>query len=402
MSFITNLIKTKKITIVDIGTYIVRAMICELKEGKINVLGYGEKRQEIIDIIHWEIGNLEWVCNTIEEAISKASSQAWQITKDIVLNAPTSIVVSEANTISYKRDNPNREIDIVELDHIIWKIEKLSIQKAEKNIEEKTWYKNLDMKLITSSITKITIDGQKITNPIWFKWENIVVSILNIFIPYSKYNNLQTIWNFLKKNLVSIIPLEFSISKLLEKSDYAFDDVVYLDIGNIRTTIVVQIGWSIVWLSRMEMGIDDLIRSLSVKYNIPKIKITKEIDDDKYTFEKQEFADIWWDWVITALGDISSSEIIPHKFFLTGWWDNDFLRKTFKNINLNKYHLKTMKPIEILDIDLSNIDINCKEEIFCKSNLWLLSQVLATKEILNLKKDPLVEILKWVVKKIKL
>jgi hypothetical protein len=48
------------------------------------------------------------------------------------------------------------------------------------------------------------------------------------------------IGNFLGKNILSIIPLEFSLPKLLEESEYAFEDVVFIDICNTKTSVISQ------------------------------------------------------------------------------------------------------------------------------------------------------------------
>jgi len=96
------------------------------------------------------------------------------------------------------------------------------------------------MKLITSSITNIKIDNFSISNPIGFTGENVVLSTLNIFIPSSRYNIIQMIARHLNKNILSIIPLEFSLPKLFENTEYAFEDIFFIDIGNTKTSLIIQ------------------------------------------------------------------------------------------------------------------------------------------------------------------
>jgi hypothetical protein len=76
----------------------------------------------------------------------------------MIINIPTSHIISEVNKINYKRDSKNTGIDLRELDEMIAKVEYLSLEKAKKSITEKTGYQDIDMKLIVSSITKMTID----------------------------------------------------------------------------------------------------------------------------------------------------------------------------------------------------------------------------------------------------
>ena len=72
MSFISRIIPSKKILVVDIWTYKVKVALCEYKNWEINLLSIAEKKQEASDIIWSEIANIEWVSNTVSQAISKA------------------------------------------------------------------------------------------------------------------------------------------------------------------------------------------------------------------------------------------------------------------------------------------------------------------------------------------
>ena len=116
MSFISRIIPSKKILVVDIWTYKVKVALCEYKNWEINLLSIAEKKQEASDIIWSEIANIEWVSNTVSQAISKAIKDHNFNPKDIIINIPTSTIVSCWEKINYSRDKKNEEIDVNELD----------------------------------------------------------------------------------------------------------------------------------------------------------------------------------------------------------------------------------------------------------------------------------------------
>lgn len=397
MSFISRIIPSKKILVVDIWTYKVKVALCEYKNWEINLLSIAEKKQEASDIIWSEIANIEWVSNTVSQAISKAIKDHNFNPKDIIINIPTSTIVSCWEKINYSRDKKNEEIDVNELDYIIWKVEKKALDLAKKEITKKTWFYDVDMKLITSSITDIMIDDLKVSNPMWFTWSNVNISTINIFIPSSRYNIINTISNYLSKNILSIIPLEFSIPKLLRNSEYAYDDVLFIDIWNTKTSVIIQKKWVIIGFDRIEIWINDLIKNIKQKEKTTTIQIINTIDDnEKYLEEKQQFLSVWEAWLIISMKEILWNNInIPNNVFLTGWWDNNFLRNHIKNINLNEHMLHWVKPLDFIDIDFKN-DLGISWDIndLNKTNLWILSMILSAKDIVDTKNNQVFQILK--------
>lgn len=395
MSFISKIIPSKKVLIIDVWTYKVKVAVCEFKNWEINIVNLAEKKQEITNIYGSEIANIEWVTDTISSVIDKALKNYNFNPKNIIINIPTSTIVSCWEKIDYERMDKNNEIDLNELDYIIWKIENKALNIAKNEIVKKTWFLDVDMKLITSSITEISIDWLKVSNPIWFTWKNISLSTLNIFIPVSRYNIIQTISNHLNKNISSIIPLEFSIPKLLIWSEYSMDDVLFLDIWNSKTSIIIQKKWVTIWFDRIEIWMNDLIRKIKKNHNLTTINILKNIDDKKFEKEKNEFLEVWETWLVISIKEILKENInIPTNILITGWWNLDFIKERFKNIDLSQYMLYLAKEFNFINIDLDSISINTNWIEFNSSNLWLLSLIIATKDIVESKQNKVLDLLK--------
>ncbi|MBW7954600.1 hypothetical protein H3C61_02185 [Candidatus Gracilibacteria bacterium] len=400
MSFINKLIPTKKVIIIDIGTYKVKVALCEYKNNEINLISYKEKKQDSQNIIGTEISSIEGILNTIEDVFSNVLNNLDISVKDIILNIPTSTIISSGKDINYKRINDKESIDIKELDYIVSKVENEALIKAKESIFKKTGYLDVDMKLITSSITDINIDGFIVSNPIGFTGKDVFISVLNIFIPANRYNIITTIGNHLNKNILSIIPLEFSLPKILSNTDYQYDDVLFIDIGNSKTSLIVQKSGVIIGFDKINLGISDLIKNIKNSSGDTTIEIIKNIDKkDTYLKEKKEFLEVFEEGFILSLKEILKSSLVPHKVFISGGGDNEFVRAFIKNINLTKYTLHSLKPLDFIKIDFNEIKINGDKSIFNKTNLGILSMMIATKEIISYKNNPLISLVKSFIEK---
>ncbi len=396
MSFISKIIPSKKVILVDVGTYKVKLALCEYKNNEINILEYWEKKQEASDIIGSEIANIEWVSNTIALALDKLLKEKNINPNDIIINIPTSTIISSGKNLSYTRTAADENISIEELDYIVAKAEKEALKEAKAQIYNKTGYSEVDMKLITSSITDINIDGFKVTNPLGFTGKNINLSLLNIFIPASRYNIINTIGNFLEKNILSIIPLEFSLPKVLSSWDYAFDDVLFVDIWNTKSSLIIQKSGVIIWFDKINLWMNDLIKTIKEKTWETTIEVIKNIQDNtKYLEEKKEFLSVWEEGFIISIKEILPANLVPYKILLSGWWDNNFVRDHISKIDLRKYTLHSLKPFSFINIDFEkDIKINGDKKVFDKTNIWLLSMIIASKEIIQYKNNPILSIIK--------
>ncbi len=402
MWFITKMFARKQILILDIWNYKVKAWVCILENKKIRLISYAEKRQNREDFIAWEISDIEWITETIGDALEKIKKDLGEIPADVIINIPSNKINTVTSRVDYSRKKQDDFISIPELDTIIHKTEYSNLEKARKEIEEKTGYIDTDLKLVTSSITRMLIDWLQVNNPIWFTWKNIVIDTLNIFIPLSIYNVVKVIAKEINLNLVSIVPLEFSIPKILEKTEYRDKDVLFIDIGSFRTNITIQKSGSIIGLDLLTIWIQDLISLIKSKDdNLTSPEIIKKLDEKNFfESEKKEFLDIWLDWVSMLLKEILKEDICPSNIFLLGWWNNEFIKEYLVGIDTKKIWLKTIRNFSFIEIDKKRFEkYTIKDILLDKTNIWLLSQVIVAGEILNNRDDLIVDRLKQIIAK---
>ncbi|MCT4617253.1 MAG: hypothetical protein N4A38_03525 [Candidatus Gracilibacteria bacterium] len=409
MFSLKKLLPNKKIAIISIGNSKVRVAICEQDEKSIKLLAISEKRQEQKDFLHGEITDIEGVCETIDSALSKASKLAPVTIGEAILNVPSSSVIGEINKINYQRKQPDTNIDLEELDTIIGKIEHFSIKKAQKKIYETSGYKNLDIKLITSSITQISIDNDLVKNPIGFSGKNVTISVLNIFTPISKYNIIKSIGKYLSKKIDYIIPKEFALGKIIEKSSFNSENVSILDIGYSKTRIIIQKGGNIIGFKIIDIGILDLIKQIKKDTKENEIEIQKNLNSERYFSHKRQFLNVWGLGLSIAIKELINDSYFPEKVFLAGLKDFDFINSFLKSSKFSAI-IKTGKQINFINDEIEKE----LEKILKTNNIFaqeinpknidysLLSLILSYSEIINIKEDAIAQTLKNVLNKIKL
>lgn len=386
MPFIQKKIAAKIIWIIDIWSYKIRVWICKIYNNELTLIGYWEKRQNSDDIVMHEFVNLEWVCQNISLAIEKAENDAGVIIQDIIINIPFEEIFFETSKTSLIRSNTKSEIDKNELFEMMQDVETQALKKHFKHIKSTSGYNKKDVRLIIWWVAEIKADKEKTSKLLKLNPEQVSISLLNIFIPESKYETIQTIWRVLNKNIKKIIPTEFAITKLFKKKQ----DVVIIDLWSTQTSIIVKKDNKILWVQKHAFWIDSLIKKIRQNYNRTKIEIINTIDQDIYELEKQEFLEIFENILIISLEEILWETLCPSDFFMIGWGSNKFLRDYLSQANLNQHNLKVAKDITFITPTIEyfdNIDSS-------KSNLNIYAMMMSTLSFIKKEKDPIEESLK--------
>jgi hypothetical protein len=402
-NFKTKKINSQTIAIIDLWSYKIRVAICEYKKnkenGQIKLLSFAEKRQSIWDISQNQINDLESVCENIKIAIKKAEEKAKIKVNDFIINATFSNSFLESSKINYKRDNKTK-INKKELKQILKDIEEKSILSHIKKIEKKFLFNKQNLNLILNNFSNITLDKEKTSSLLWLNWEKISFFITNVFISKSSNENLNYIAKYLNKNLLKIIPEEFSLTKLWEKDK----DIVILNIWNTSSyTIIKDKNWNIIWSIKLEVWIEKLIEKIKENTWLTRSEIIKKIDRDDFAkTEKKDFLEIYSFLIIQSLKEILNDKICPNNFFIIWWWwNNSFFKNYFKKIDFKKNWLKLSWNIKYIIPDVKKIaKIENVEEILNKSNLNIISQIITYNFLLQKQENLIEKISKEIIEKL--
>ena len=111
------------IVALDIGTEFVKALVAEIHDDEIRVIGVGRARQEVSDMHSGAIADIASVVQNCETALIEAEDQAEIQAKKAVIGIAGELVKGATNTIKYRRPQPNRPLDEAEMEFIIDKIQ---------------------------------------------------------------------------------------------------------------------------------------------------------------------------------------------------------------------------------------------------------------------------------------
>lgn len=383
--FTTNSIKKdKNITIINVWSYKVRVAICSFFEDwQIELLWYWEKRQSVIDTMNGEAVNVSWICSTIKEALTKAEEIAGISTKKIIINSFFSDNFFYSKNINYRRLNKFEKISEQEIYDIVRSAEKIGLWSSCSEIERKFSLWKDEINLIVNSITKIKIDSEK-TNTIFSKtWENISLELLNIFTSKNNFELINQIWIFLDKEILKIIPEEYSITKIWDKKLA----IVFVDIWNSSTYLTIKWEWnSIIGSIKISVWINDLLKSIQLSSSKSRAEIIKKLNrEDLFKKQKKDFLDVFWVLLSSGIKEIIWDNICPYNFILTGWWSyNEFIKEFLVKARFDEEEVKIVKDPEFILPDIEEIwKIKWVEEILHQSSLALVSQIIATWKILK-------------------
>lgn len=398
MSFrISNILDYDTFVAVDIWSFKIKVLLCRIEWQELKIIWSSSFRQSKKDMISWEITDIWSVSKALQKAISKACQHADSIPNDCILLLNTSEFVYDTTWINYIRKNKDTPISMKEIDDMIEDVELRSLDKAKMKSETRIWIGESEMQLITTSITWVYVDGQRISNPISFTWKNVKFNLINVFCPSSRYNIIKNILRDLWKNLISVVPTPIALPKLVEWTPYDFDSNVFVDIWYNKTTVVLQSNSEIIWFNVLNFWyaiLEDELRMALDKSYLDIENILSDFDDNYEQYKEiiDWYLDFLFDWIAVAIRDIEKTFFIKN-LFLSWAWVSEHMKKVISE-SLEKNSI--WKHIHVMD--------KYANDEWSKQSLWnamipVLAAAKAWKELMSIKKDPLVRVLRYVIYK---
>lgn len=392
MAFQTHTLPSQIIAIVEVGSYRIKVCICEFKNDKVHILWYGEKRQSTSYFINGECRNLELLGTSIRDAISKTEKDNHIHVDKVVINYPFGELYFHHHKLSYKRDNESQLITKVELEKILKKTEKIVLEKCFKSIEKKSGFMETDMRLIISSILSFKIDKVPYERIIAESWRDIVVSLLNMFIPIDKSNHIKYIGGIIQKDITKIIPTEFSLRTIFKQKN-----IVIINIWAIYTSITIKSEWNIIGISKIPIWVNDLVGMVESEYSHTRSDILRSVGTGIYTDKEQDFLDIWKQWLMVWISEILDDEVCPKNFYVLSDIETDFIEKSISLIDFPSHEVKLVKKRNFVEINEKLINSRIENLDDFEISIEIAAMILELKNIIKKEKSLLVKTLKKAV-----
>ena len=398
MSFrISNIFDYDTFLAIDIWAFKTKVLACKIDWQDLKIVWFSTLRQSKKDMYNGEITDISSISKSIQKAITKACQWLETIPNDVLVLLNSSELIYDFTSINYLRKWSSSAISMKEIDEMIEDVEIRSLDKIKTKTESRLGIIEAEMKLVTTSITWIYVDWQKISNPIWFTWKNVKLNLINVFCPVNRFWVIKNIIHDIWMNLISIVPLPISLPKLIEDSPYNYDANVFVDFGYSKTTVILQanseiIGFNVLnfWYSILE---DELRNHLDKSY-LDIENILSSIDENYEDYKKiiDETMEFLFNSIVVAIQDVDKSFFMKNVF--VSWaWVSEILKKKIAE-NFEKNHIG--KHITVVDKFLFDDSL---KEYNNNSMLAVCSLAKAGKELMAIKKDPLVRILRYVIYK---
>jgi cell division protein FtsA len=314
----------------DIGTEFVKALIAKLHDDDLEIVGVGRARQDVSDMHSGAIADIAGVVRNCEEALSEAEDQAGLQAKRVVIGIAGELVKGVTNTIRYRRPQPDRPLDVAEMEFIIEKVQERAQGKAQKQIALETGNEEVEVKLVNSALVSIHIDGYKVSNPIGFQGRDVAVQIYTAFAPMVHIGALERVADELALELVAVAAEPFAVSRSLLGTDASSNFTAILaDVGGGTTDIAVVNDGGVEGTKMFGIGGRSFTRTIAsemdLNYNdAEKLKVNIDSDKIKPSVAKEanraidKTLDVWLAGVELALGEFDSVDHLPNRILLCG------------------------------------------------------------------------------------
>lgn len=313
----------------DIGTEFVKALIFKVENNIAHVIGAGYARQGLNDMQGGVVTNIQGVIKNCQQALEEAYEMAKIMPDQVIIGIAGELVKGMTTTIHYTRSEPAEKITQTELAKIVEKIQKRAFEKAREILTSETGRAELDIKLVNAAIVNVSIDGQKVTNPLGFQGKDISMNIFNAFAPVVHLGALNTIAEELKLDLISVTAEPYAVARSVGLEDAPTDfSGIFLDVGGGTTDIAVVRNGGLEGTKMFALGGRTFTKRLAQFLSVPfdtaeevKLSYSRGLLDEKSTKKvKKSLADDCQVWIsgVELILEEYASELLPAKFLLCG------------------------------------------------------------------------------------
>lgn len=314
----------------DIGTEFVKTLIAKVSDDDLEVVGVGRARQELSDMHSGAIADIAGVVQNCEEALAEAEDQAGLQAKRAVIGIAGELVKGTTSTIRYRRPQPDKPLNEVEMEFIIEKVQERAQVKAQKQIGLETGNDEVEVKLVNSALVSLHIDGYKVSNPIGFQGRDVAVQIYTAFAPMVHIGALERVADELGLELVAVAAEPFAVSRAVLGTDASSNFTAILaDVGGGTTDIAVVNDGGVEGTRMFGIGGRSFTQTIAHDMNLDytdaeKLKVNIDSDKIKHSVAAEankaidKTLEVWLDGVELALGEFDAVDHLPSRILLCG------------------------------------------------------------------------------------
>lgn len=321
---------TRYIIGLDIGTEYIKALIGRVAEGEIEIVGVGRAHQGLSDMQAGAVADIGAVVENCDKALNEAEQQAGVSARGAVIGIAGELVKGTTTTVRVARKQPNKALDLVEIERIIKLVQQRAEAKAKQQLAWELGGKSIEVKLVNSALVGIEIDGYAVTSPIGFQGRDVVVQLYTAFAPLVHIGALERVAEQLDLDLLAVAAEPFAVARSMIGDDQSNTmSAVLMDVGGGTTDIAVINDGGVQGTKMFGIGgrayTRAVERDLNVEFDLAeKLKLglaANKVPPAKIpTVEKalKKTLDVWINGVELALGEFTKLDHLPHRILLCG------------------------------------------------------------------------------------
>jgi cell division protein FtsA len=362
----------------DVGTEFVKALVGRVVGNEVEIIGVGRAHQELSDMQAGAIADIAAVVANCDKALAAAEQQAGVSARSAILGIAGELVKGTTSTVRFTRKNPTRELSIDEMGKIIELVQERAEAKARHQLAWELGGKDVEVRLVNSALTRIDIDGYKVTNPVGFQGRDIVVEMYTAFAPMIHIGALERTANELDLELLAVAAEPFAVARSVVGDDpNASVSAVLMDVGGGTTDIAVVNEGGVegtkmfgiggrAFTRAIERELDvDFLKAESLKLGLSAGKVTPQ-QKKSVTTALDKTLNVWASGVELALAEFTRLDHLPHRVLLCGGGSS--LQMLMDRLELGDWYrelpftkkpsIQHIKPEEVVGITDATGDVN--------------------------------------------
>jgi cell division protein FtsA len=315
----------------DIGTEFVKALVARVDDNnELDIIGVGRVHQSQTDMQAGAIADIAGVVANCDAALAQAEKQAGTSGRSAVIGIAGELVKGTTLNVRVARKDPNKEIDIPEIDRIFNLVQQKAHERAKKQLSLETGGKDIALKLVNSALISIEIDGYSVTNPIGFQGKDVHVQLYTAFAPMVHIGAIERVAEQLDLDLITVAAEPFAVARSVIGDDPNADiSAILIDVGGGTTDIAVVNEGGVEGTVMYGIGGRSFTKSIERDFDISfdqaeslKLSLTsdKVPENKKAAVERSlgKTLSVWSSGVSLALEEFNRLDHLPNKILLCG------------------------------------------------------------------------------------
>ncbi|HUD03194.1 MAG TPA: cell division FtsA domain-containing protein [Patescibacteria group bacterium] len=319
------------IVALDIGTEFIKALVTRIDEdNQLEILGVGRAHQSLTDMQAGAIADIAAVVANCDSALNQAEQLAGVSARSAVIGIAGELVKGNTTTVRFTRKDPNKQIDIAEVDHIFSLVQERALNTAKKQLAADTGGKEIGLKLVNSALIAIEIDGYGVTNPIGFQGKDVQVQLYTAFAPQVHIGAIERVAEQLDLDLLTVAAEPFAVARSVIGDDpNANLSAILIDVGGGTTDIAVVNEGGVEGTKMFGIGGRSFTKSVERDLNVDferaealKLGLSNGRTPDPRREPVEDALhktlSVWMSGIELALEEFKRLDHLPHKVLLCG------------------------------------------------------------------------------------